>query len=185
LPAIKISLKDIVFDPKVQTYCNNPKFRCPNYSHSWACPPEVPYMKNEISQFDRFFLIYYKFNLKIYIKEIKLKNPQKSEDSIRKSFYRKDFIRDNLEKEIWNFLDTYKGFYDDKLILWDGYCRVCYKESKKCTYDQNKPCRYPYKVRYSMEAVGIDVDKTVKNINITIEWPPVIYAYRFGLICFK
>ena len=142
-------------------------------------------MEKKISQFDRFFLIYHKFNLKTYISEIKLNNPKRSEDSIRNSFYRKDIIRDNLEKEIWNFLDTYEDSYDDKLILWDGYCRVCYNENKKCTYDQNKPCRYPNKLRYSMEAVGIDVDKTVKNINITIEWPPITYAYRFGLICFK
>ncbi|MFX0018805.1 MAG: DUF2284 domain-containing protein [Promethearchaeota archaeon] len=185
MPVIKISLKDIIFDPKVQTYCNNPRFRCPNYSHSWACPPEAPYMESEVSQFDRFFLIYYIFNLKKYIQQIKLMNPQKSEDSIRKSFYRKDIIRDNLEKEIWNFLDTYQEYYDDKLILWDGYCRLCYKENKICTYVQNIPCRYPNKIRYSMEAVGIDVDKTVKNINIKIEWPPVNNAYRFGLICFK
>ena len=116
---------------------------------------------------------------------MKSKNPQKSEDSIRKSFTRKEIIRDKLETEIWNFLDDYEIFYDNKLILWDGYCRVCYSENKKCTYDQNNSCRYPNKIRYSMEAVGIDVDKTVKNINIKMEWPPVNYAYRFGLICFK
>ncbi|MFW9770939.1 MAG: DUF2284 domain-containing protein, partial [Candidatus Thorarchaeota archaeon] len=52
-------------------------------------------------------------------------------------------------------------------------------------YQSNKPCRYPNEIRYSMEAVGIDVDKTVKKLNIKLEWPPKNYAYRFSLICFK
>ncbi|MHA1256098.1 MAG: DUF2284 domain-containing protein, partial [Promethearchaeota archaeon] len=54
---------------------------------------------------------------------------------------------------------------------------------KKCTYDSGKQCRYPNKKRYSMEAVGIHVTNTVKNLNLDIEWPPVNYYYRFGLIC--
>ncbi|MCJ7648379.1 MAG: DUF2284 domain-containing protein, partial [Candidatus Lokiarchaeota archaeon] len=74
--------------------------------------------------------------------------------------------------------------YNEKFILWDGYCRICFKEGKNCTYDDGIPCRYPDKKRFSMEAVGIDVDKTVKNVNIEIEWPPINYAYRFGLICY-
>lgn len=185
MPAIQINLKDIIFDPKVQTYCNNVEFKCPNYNHSWACPPEAPYMEKEISLFDRFFLIYYKFDLKNYVKENKLKHPKKSEDFIITSFFRKDIIRDYFEEEIWNFFKRYEDPYKDKLILWDGYCRVCSKEGERCTYDINKPCRYPNKIRYSMEAVGIDVDKTVKNLKIPIEWPPVNYTYRFGLICFK
>jgi len=55
----------------------------------------------------------------------------------------------------------------------------------KCTYDSGEPCRYPNKKRYSMEAVGIHVTNTVKDLNLDIEWPPVNYYYRFGLICIR
>jgi predicted metal-binding protein len=185
MPAVEIGLKDIVFDPKVQNYCNNPKFRCPNYSHSWACPPEAPYMKNKVSQFKRFFLIFYKFDLKTYTRKLKLKFPRRSENLIINSFYQNDVSRDYLEEEILNFIKSFKEQYKAFFILWDGYCRVCYKEGKKCSYDLKESCRYPNQIRYSMEAVGIDVDKTVKNLNILIEWPPINYSYRFGLICFK
>jgi len=185
VPAVEIYVKDIIFDPKVQSYCNNPKFKCPSYGHSWACPPEAPYLEEKVSQYEKFFLIYYEFNLKEYVERIKLEFPKRSEEKIRNSFYHKDFVRDYLGKEINAFLQNYSESYNEKLILWEGYCRICSKEGKNCTYDDGIPCRYPDKKRFSMEAVGIDVDKTVKSVHIEIEWPPVNFAYRFGLICLK
>ena len=45
-------------------------------------------------------------------------------------------------------------------------------------------CRYSDKNRYSMEAVGIEVTKTVRALNFEIQWPPKNHVYRFGLVCF-
>ncbi|MHA1669231.1 MAG: DUF2284 domain-containing protein [Promethearchaeota archaeon] len=184
MPAIEISKEDIIFDPQVQTLCNNPKFKCPNYKHSWACPPIAPYLEKEVSYYYKFFLLYYKYHLNNYVNEIKSKNPKMSEVKIRTNFYQKEFMRDHLENEITKFLKNYKAPYKNYLILWDGYCRICSKEGKLCTYDDEIPCRYPDQIRYSMEAVGIDVTKTVSNLNLDIEWPPLEHTYRFGLICF-
>ena len=184
MPAVEINVEDIIFDPKVQNYCNNSKFKCPNYGHSWACPPEAPYLEENVSRYEKFFLIYYEFNLKEYVERNKLEFPKRSEEKIRNSFYHKDIVRDYLAKEIITFLQNYSESYNEKFILWDGYCRICFKEGKNCTYDDGIPCRYPDKKRFSMEAVGIDVDKTVKSVDIEIEWPPINYAYRFGLICY-
>lgn len=189
MPYLEIQFKDIFFDRIVQTYCNNPKFKCPNYGHTWGCPPEAPYLEEKVSQFKKFYLIYYQFNLEEYVNKEKSKHPKRSEQTIRTSFYRKNLIRDLVEKELFRFLEQYKDPYTERLILWDGYCRVC--ENTKdggCTYDKKISCRYPDKKRYSMEAVGIDVDKTIKNIkhlDFTLEWPPIRYIYRFGLACFK
>jgi len=186
MPFIEINFENIVFDPKIQTYCNNANFKCPNYSHSWACPPEAPYLEEKVSKFKKFFIIYYQVDLNKYVKKEKEKYPNRSVQRIKTSLYRKNLVRDYLEKEILKFLDEYDGDYEEKLVLWDGFCRVCYnKKDKCCTYDSGKPCRYPSAIRYSMEAVGIDVDKTVSNLDIKLEWPPVNYAYRFSLACFK
>ncbi|MFW9941430.1 MAG: DUF2284 domain-containing protein [Candidatus Thorarchaeota archaeon] len=186
MPFLEIKLGDIIFDPKVQTYCINPNFRCPNYGHSWACPPEAPYLKEFVSKFKEFFLIYYELNLNTYLKEEKDKNEDLSEESIKNELYTAGFLRNKLEKEIYMSLEENQGKYKEKFILWDGYCRVCSnKEDKGCTYDSGKPCRYPNKKRYSMEAVGIDVTTTVNNLKLNIEWPPINYVYRFGLICFR
>ncbi|MHA1412798.1 MAG: DUF2284 domain-containing protein, partial [Promethearchaeota archaeon] len=48
-----------------------------------------------------------------------------------------------------------------------------------------QPCRYPDKIRYSMEAVGINVTETVRKLNFKIEWPPKKHVYRFGVACLK
>ena len=98
----------------------------------------------------------------------------------------KNLLRDDLEEEILRFIMDYPEKCEDKLILWDGFCRLCYNEkSVGCTYDSGKPCRYPNKIRYSMEAVGIDVTKSVSLLNFNLEWPPIKFLYRFGLICLK
>jgi predicted metal-binding protein len=183
MPYLEIEKEYIIFDPEVQTYCNNSEFKCPNYNHSWACPPVSPYLEEEVSTYKKFFLIYYKFDLDTYISEVKQIHPDRSIEKILQSFYRKSYMRDHLEVEIFNFLEENDVNYNEKLVLWDGFCRLCYKENQKCTYDGGKSCRY--EPRYSMEAVGINVDKTVKNIGFEIEWPPTHFAYRFGLVCVK
>lgn len=186
MPFIEINFTDIIFDPKVQTYCVKPNFKCPSYGHSWACPPEAPYLKQEVSQYIKFYLIFVKYNLKEYIEKEKVKYPKKSEKNIRNAFFMKNFLRDKLEQEIKLFINEHQNSYDEKRILWDGFCRLCSNEKDKgCTYDAGDPCRYPDKMRYSMEAVGIDVTQTVKNLNFNLEWPPNEFVYRFGLVCFK
>ncbi len=186
MPFLEIRFKDIIFDPKVQTYCINSNFKCPSYAHSWACPPETPYLEQELSQYIKFYLIYIKFNLASHIENIKIKNPKRNEKSIKNNLFMKNLLRDKLEQEINWFIDRYQNSYDVQLILWDGFCRLCFNEKNEgCTYDKGDPCRYPDNIRYSMEAVGIDVNQTVKNLNFNLEWPPNEFVYRFGLVCFK
>ena len=186
MPFLKVKLKDIIFDPKVQTYCVSPSFKCPSYGHSWACPPEAPYMEAEVARFKEFYLVYYQLDLSEYIKNEKVKYPKKSEKSIKNMLYSSGFLRNKLENEINDFFDKFQDPYGEKLILWDGYCRSCSnKIDKGCTYDSGKPCRYPEKRKYSMEAVGIEVTKTVSQLDFGIQWPPTDFLYRFGLICFR
>ena len=94
-------------------------------------------------------------------------------------------MRDLIQEEIEAYLKENKEISNELLILWDGHCRLCSQKQQECTYDIGLECRYPDDIRYSMEAVGINVTKTVRNLNLDIEWPPKNYAYRFGLICNK
>jgi len=173
MPWKEIIRDAIIFDPKVQSYCNNPEYLCPYYGHSWACPPEAPYLEHEIMNYDKFYLIYTKFDIK-----------EKGNNKSKNSFKYKD-MREIMEQEMEKFLNQYRNEFKEIKILWDGHCRVCEKENRKCSIEEDAPCRYPDKIRYSMEAVGIDVTQTVKNLNIDIEWPPINHVYRFGLVCVK
>jgi len=186
MPFKEIKFKNIIFDPKVQKFCVTDNFKCPNYKHSWACPPEAPYMEKKVSKYSEYYLIYTKFNLSSYVKNKKEKNPDLTEEHIRNRFYMKNLLRDDLEVEIISFLDNFNANYDEKLILWDGHCRLCRKRGyKECNYDQGEPCRFPNEIRYSMEAVGIHVTDMVKRLDLDIEWPPINYCYRFALVCFR
>jgi predicted metal-binding protein len=186
MPFKEIKFKDIFFDPKVQKFCVSETFQCPNYNHSWACPPAAPYLEEEVSKFTKFFLVYTKFNMIEYIRRQKRKYPNRSEKRIRNNLYYKTDIREDLEKEVKLFFEDFDGQYKENLILWGGHCLVCEKQGyKNCSYDEGKPCRYPEKIRYSMEAVGIHVTNMVKALDLDIEWPPMNYYYRFALIALR
>ena len=68
MPSMEIEFDQIVFDPEVQTYCNNPKFKCPYYGHSWSCPPNAPYLEKEVLSYDLFY-IFFHIEFIIYQKE--------------------------------------------------------------------------------------------------------------------
>lgn len=45
-----------------------------------------------------------------------------------------------------------------------GFCKPCQKK-------HDKPCKYPLKMRFSIESCGVDVAKlTLKNFNIPLQW---------------
>lgn len=182
MPWKQIDKKDIVFDPEVQTYCKNPKFTCPNYGHKWTCPPEAPYLENEIQKFTDFFLIYIKRDLPMKDNNEPFDFTSLSTKEKRKELQRYEKMRDEVEEEINKFLNLKKHLLKKVKILWDGDCRVCTKKGESCTFDKGTPCPYPDNRTYSMQAVGINVTKTVQNTNLDIQWPPREYVFRFTLI---
>ena len=173
MPWKEIPKDAISFDLKVQSYCKNPKYICPYYGHSWACPPVAPYLEKEIMSYKKYYLIYIKFDLN-----------KKEEKGISNQFDY-NYMREIMEVEMEKFLQEYQGKLKELRVLWDGHCRICEKENKECSIELDIPCRYPDEIRYSMEAVGINVTQTVKNIDLDIEWPPITHVYRFGLACAK
>ncbi|MBY8980836.1 MAG: hypothetical protein KGD72_10625 [Candidatus Lokiarchaeota archaeon] len=187
MPAIEIKYEEIFFDPKVQTMCVSPSFTCPYYNHSHSCPPSVPYLEQEISNYNKFYLIYSRFNLSEYIKEKKAKHPNRSKQRIKYFFFMNNLYSNDLKKEVENFVDDLVDEPKEMLLLFDGTCRICLNdEDKGCTFDSGKPCRYPDKKMISMEAIGIEVIRTVAKLQKRdFEYPSKTFSYRFGLVCFK
>jgi predicted metal-binding protein len=94
----------------------------------------------------------------------------------------------DLEKEFEKFLAQYDKQYKKRLLLYDGTCRYCkIQNAGACTFDSGEPCRFPKEKRFSMEAIGIEVIKTVRDLKsrLDIDYPSNKYSYRFGLVCFK
>lgn len=183
MPWKEIRKEDLVFSPEMQTYCDQPEFKCPNYGHKWTCPPEAPYLEKEIMKYNHFYLIYIKKDLPSKL------NPKKSgfstlSDEEKLNHLRShEFMRDQVEAEIKNFIENNLLPTRDKITLWDGNCRICEKKGEKCTFDNGVPCPYPDEKTYSMQAIGMDVTKTVQNADLDIQWPPKDHVFRFALVC--
>ena len=56
--------------------------------------------------------------------------------------------------------DIYAQENENSLGLFIGKCNLC----MRCTRDVNMPCKMPFKMRYSLEALGGDVDRTVQDL---------------------
>ena len=119
---------------------------CPHYNLSYTCPPNSPRFDDYTKDFKYSLVIAMYINL----------DEEKTIDNFH-SYLRKVLsdILIPLEKE-------FNGLLTD-----GGRCKYC----EKCTYTDNLPCRYPQKIRFSMEAMGIDLNKVCKDIlNHSIMW---------------
>ena len=56
--------------------------------------------------------------------------------------------------------DIYVLENEDSQGLFLGKCNMC----MKCTREFEMPCKMPVKMRYSLEALGADVDRTVEDV---------------------
>jgi len=167
--------------------CISPSFTCPHYNHSHSCPPVAPYLEKELSSYKKFYLIYTRFNLSEYIEKEKAKHPNRSEQRIKFFFHTKNLYREDLKEEVENCLSEYTDKSEEILLLYDGTCRICSNNRDNgCTFDSGKPCRYPDKKIFSMEAIGIEVIRTVAKMpNRDFEYPSKTHSFRFGLVCIK
>jgi len=188
MPFTQIQYDDIYFDRKVQEMCISPNFKCPFYGHSWSCPPNSPYLEKALSTYTEFYLIYSMFNLEGYIQKEK-ERTNRSEFYIKNTFLlTKSFESNDLENEVAKFLNQYDKAYKKLLLLYDGSCKYCKtQKAGACSFDSGEPCRFPKEKRFSMEAIGIEVIRTIRDLKnkLNIKYPSNKYSYRFGLACFK
>ncbi|MHA1805388.1 MAG: DUF2284 domain-containing protein [Promethearchaeota archaeon] len=180
-----LKFSDIIFDSNVFSYCKNEKFTCPNYGHSWACPPASTSLEREFSHYKHFYLIGVKLNLDKYIKRLQKKFPKKKRERLINELYRKKILERELNNFIITFLEKKKEKHENFFILWAGSCDTCELEGKRCTYEENEPCRYPEKMKRGMTSAGINTVETVKRFGLNLNWKNEKYTYRFGLACFN
>ncbi len=85
-------------------------------------------------------------------------------------------INSILKSRLYQLLSQYLN----NKVLGSGSCRLC----TPCAYP--KPCRYPDKMIYSMESVGIDVVSLCKVLGYDLQWyqkgKPYLYGSVVGLI---
>lgn len=138
----KISAEDIIFSELVFSQCR--RNTCRNYNLNHACPPRSGTLQ-EIK--DRLF----NYRNGCIISKIMSIATSKDFNASRTAF--KSFvvnIREQLEPH---------GF----LVLGEGPCNIC----ERCAALDEAPCRFPGRIRYSMEGSGIDVVRMSMKYQMT------------------
>lgn len=126
---------------------------CPNYGHTWACPPFDFDMEEYLSG--------YRTALIIATKVTPLRHDlplSESENLLQPERTWHERLLLELERR-----------YEGRAFAYAGTCRYC--PSGSCTRPEGKPCRHPESVRPSLEACGFDLCRTTEElIGIPLRW---------------
>jgi len=156
----KFNSEDISYDyDLISGLCMN---SCKNYGKAGGCPPKAP--KYECIKKD------YPFSVLIYAKLLsKFKSIKVRKSNSYYIHYRsQDVILSNLLTKLGYQIKV--AFGSNIVFLNNGYCMGC--GNKKCNYKiGNESCKNPEKRTYSLEATGINVTTTVKELfEIDLQW---------------
>jgi len=125
---------------------------CPNYEKVWSCPAYTFNPEDYWKEYSSLLVVAYKINFEAGTDE-------------KKSMEIMAEVKDKITEELFAMEEEHAG----SVSLSAGSCSVCGKGN--CTRTEGKPCRYPEKMRYSIESIGGNVGKTVsKLLGIELEW---------------
>lgn len=152
----KILPSELVFDVKAKLKCTT----CDRYDQKHTCPPRIPNIDYEK------MMNTYNFGLLVILK---MKITKNNFDRIRKeSTIKLHKTLLELEKKAFGMNNYYA------LSFIGGSCKLCNECGPKC--------KYPKAARVPLESTGVDVVKTVKKQGISLEFPPLGYLHRVGLL---
>ncbi|SHJ53202.1 DUF2284 domain-containing protein [Tepidibacter formicigenes] len=142
-----ISAKDIVIENRVYLKC---AYGCKDFGKRLNCPPHcisIDEFKKILSEYEKGIILIEKYSIS------KNDDISKVWDDIRKKSFKK-----MLEIEKIAFNEGYSFAY----LLRPGSCNECERCPQRCIK--------PHMRRFSPEAVGVNLTKTLQNINISINY---------------
>lgn len=122
---------------------------CNQYGNNWSCPP-FDFNPDDIwNSFNKLKIIAFKFDF--------------SSEELNRIYSTNElnFILKKLERMKVKLMNEIYVLEDDNSLgLFIGNCNLC----MKCTRTIGMQCKMPFKLRYSIESLGGDVDKTIEDI---------------------
>ena len=155
---------DLNMDDFYEKYVDIEKFSklcedCEDYGMNWSCPP-FDFDPNDIwKSYNKIKIIAFKYNF--------------TEEALSQEFSDEElamFIK-RLERTKLKLMNVIYGLELENpgsLGLFLGKCNLC----MGCTRQFGMPCKMPFKMRYSIESLGGDVDNVIEDIFKT----PILYA---------
>ncbi len=169
----KIKKESIEFTKKTRLWCklpypNHPN-GCSNYNKNPLCPPNTKYMKKILIDYQYYYLIYAKFDLKRQRERMLSLHPHWSNKQANCLLYWQNSVKKELKESI-------------KKIIFDNKNIEIFLFSCGSGFIINN---FYQKKIYSMEAAGINVYNTLKNNNIDFELKPKNKVILATLLCSK
>ena len=139
LKAIVCENKDLIKYMKRDYLLNLCAEGCPNYNTNWSCPPNSP-------RFDEYSADYTNSLLVQVTSEV-----EEGEEFMEAYIQNRNTLEDLLSKMQIDF---------ECIKTACGSCNLC----ERCAFLDNKHCYHPEKMRYSMEAMGMDLQKMSEEV---------------------
>lgn len=157
-----IKPNSLIFEENIKMNC----FYCEKYDHNWRCPPRLPNInyKKMMCEYEYGLIVVLTFRI------------------TRQSDYNK--IRNDSSVMLHKLLlDLEKWMYDhnrpNAISFIGGSCKLCRGGCGK------ERCNNPYMSRTPIEALGINVIKSMKEYGIKIEFPTDKVMKRIGLLLWQ
>jgi predicted metal-binding protein len=157
LHILPIKFDQIIFEERVKLKC----FYCAKYNNNWKCPPNIPDIdySNIIKEYDNLAIVYITININDDFDQVRYESTNKLHRGLLM-----------LEKELWNDNNSLA------LSFIGGSCKLC---KDGCAKDK---CRQPQLARIPLEATGMNVVDSLKNIGIDVRFPIEDSLSRYGMI---
>ena len=125
---------------------------CGNYERKWSCPPyDFEPVKDYWSKFEHFYVVGKKMILREEEKE-----------------HWEDLMK-QVKQELTETLFQEEAKHPGSRSLSAGSCHICGEGN--CSKPLGEPCRYPEKMRYSIESLGGNVGLTAsKLLGVELQW---------------
>ncbi len=152
-----LDVSTLAFLPEVRDMCASD--RCQSYDKSWACPPacgSLDEMRAKVKEFSYGLLVQTIGELE---DNMDWDNMMLAAKSQSESF---ECLWDELIKD-----------YPGVLGMSTGTCTRC----TPCTYVEGKPCRFPDRLVYSMEACGLLVSRVCTDNGLKYNNGPNTVTY--------
>ena len=148
-----IPASNLVFDPRAMFMC---KFGCKNYGWKHSCPPASSEVAEVVMNGNFKWAILFATTSRI---------PEGfSRFRIKALNYQKEMEIKRISHQLQ---DMFNGNGSDHLVLSGGPCKSC----RECSFRFEEHCKKPPRKQTSMEAVGIDCQKTMHKAGFDFQMP--------------
>jgi len=155
---VPVNVADIVVDERVRLKCRVPL--CDSYHKNLMCPPYVPTVAEFREALNR------------YSMAILIQVSAELEKTYANAPTEEVFVPAKKLHELVHFgeKEAFAAGFRFAAGFIGGCCRLC---DECVAVDGSTKCRFPFKARPSMEAMGIDVMATVEKAGLSIDSFPI------------